>query len=160
MKKSERITALVDKLASANHQSSGFDPHYAGFFTAFNQQQYYEAHDVLEQLWLPCRDRHALFYQALIQCAGAFVHLQKQFAHPLHPKHGRRLRPASRLFLLSAKNLSAFAPRHLHLDVSSLTQSCLDFAERIIRSDYTLNPWDPAAPPQMHLESPVSPPHP
>jgi hypothetical protein len=46
------------------------------------------------------------------------------------------------------------------LDVSSLTQSCLDFAERIIRSDYTLNPWDPAAPPQMHLESPVSPPHP
>ncbi|MCA1659288.1 MAG: DUF255 domain-containing protein, partial [Verrucomicrobiaceae bacterium] len=26
--------------------------------------------------------------------AGAFVHLQKQFEHPTHPKHGRRLGPA------------------------------------------------------------------
>ena len=38
-----------------------------------------------------------LFFKGLIQVAGAFVHLQKQFLHPEHPKHRPRLRPAVRL---------------------------------------------------------------
>ena len=40
----------------------------------------------------------ARFYQALIQAAGAFVHLQKNFQHPSHSSHSRRLLPpAARL---------------------------------------------------------------
>ena len=57
----------------------GVDPRYAGYFALFNQQKFYEAHDILEDLWLP--DRHGVngsFYKGLIQLAGAFVHLQKQ----------------------------------------------------------------------------------
>ena len=72
-------------------QGGELDPHYAGFFECFNQQLFYEAHDVLEELWLPRRrEPDGLFYKGLIQLAGAFVHLQKD-----------RLSPAAALFRLA-----------------------------------------------------------
>ena len=106
---------------------------------------------MLENLWLKRRDEHYLFFKGLIQVAGAFVHLQKQFVHPTHPKHGRRLRPAVRLFELAAKNLAPFAPRHLQLDVAALLRLCARQAEKIVAGDYERNPWQPAHPPQLHL---------
>ena len=33
------------------------DPHFAGYFCCFNEQKFYEAHDVLEALWLQNRTR-------------------------------------------------------------------------------------------------------
>ena len=97
-------------------------PYYRAFFDCWNQQQYYEAHDVLEQLWLHTRSADSDFFKGLIQAAGAFVHLQKHFEHPLHAKHSRRLPPAVRLFRLAEKNLSSFAPWHHALDVAALCQ--------------------------------------
>ena len=147
MKKSDRISALVGQLPAGD----AFDPHYTGYFACFNAGRYYEAHDVLEHLWLECRDGNALFYKGLIQIAGAFVHLQKQQLHPHHPTHGRRLRPAVRLFRLGAENLAAFAPRHQHLDVAALRLRCERLAAEIISADYALNPWHPAHLPQLEL---------
>ena len=149
MKKSDRISALVGRLGPG--PATALDPHYTGYFTCFNAAQYYEAHDVLEHLWLQCRDGNALFYKGLIQIAGAFVHLQKQYHHPLHAKHGRRLRPAVRLFQLGAKNLAPFAPRHLGLDVAALRLRCAQLAEEIIATDYTRNPWQPEHAPRIEL---------
>ena len=91
---------------------------YRAFFRCWNEQQYYEAHDVLEQLWLRTDSDDAQFFKGLIQAAGALVHLKKQFEHPTHPKHGRRLAPAARLFRLAKENLGPFAPRRHRLDVS------------------------------------------
>ena len=147
MKKSDRISALVGNLGP----SPAADPHYAGYFTCFNSGQYYEAHDVLEHLWLRCRDENALFYKGLIQIAGAFVHLQKQAARPEHPKDGRRLHPAVRLFRLGLANLDGYRPRHLRLDVEALCALCAAFAEEIAASDFTRNPW-PAHTPRLTLE--------
>jgi predicted metal-dependent hydrolase len=149
MKKNERITALVQQLGA--DPALELDPRYQGYFTCFNAQQYYEAHDVLENLWLERRDAHHHFFKGLIQVAGAFVHLQKQFLHPTHPKHGRRMRPAVRLFQLSAKNLTPYAPRHLHLDVSALLRMCEQQAQAIVDGDYEQNPWHPERAPQLHL---------
>ncbi len=149
MKKSDRISALVGRLPA----DAALDPHYTGYFTCFNEGRYYEAHDVLEHLWLRCHDRNALFYKGLIQIAGAFVHLQKQHLHPLHPKHGRRLRPAVRLFRLGAANLEPFAPRHLHLDVAALRTRCAQLAEEIEAADYVRNPWNPTHPPSLRLSA-------
>ena len=149
MKKSDRISALVGALPAA--PASALDPHYTGYFTCFNAGQYYEAHDVLEHLWLRCHDANALFYKALIQIAGAFVHLQKHHLHPLHPKHATRLRPAARLFQLGVKNLAPFAPRHLQLDVAALSRSCTQLAAEITAADYARNPWQPEHPPQIKL---------
>ena len=149
MKKNDRISAFIQQLGA--DPALALDPRYQGYFTCFNDQQYYEAHDVLENLWLERRDEHYLFFKGLIQVAGAYVHLQKQFLHPTHPKHGRRLRPAVRLFHLAARNLAAFAPRHLQLDVAAILRLCERQAAEIIAGDYELNPWEPKQAPKLHL---------
>jgi predicted metal-dependent hydrolase len=90
-------------------------PCYVGFFRCWNEQRYYEAHDVLEHLWLRTTTDDARYFKGLIQAAGGFVHLQKQYLRPTHPKDGRRLYPAVRLFRLAENNLAPYAPRrHRH----------------------------------------------
>jgi hypothetical protein len=126
-------------------------PYYRGFFHCWNEQQYYEAHDVLEQLWLNTKPPDADFFKGLIQSAGAFVHLQKHFEHPSHAKHGRRLPPAVRLFQLAQRNLASFAPWHHALDVAALCQLLSRYADEIVASDYTINPWSPETAPKLEL---------
>ena len=150
MKKNARISAFVQQLGA--DPALALDTRYQGFFTCFNAQQYYEAHDVLEDLWLSARDDNYLFFKGLIQVAGAFVHLQKQFLHPDHPKHRPRLRPAVRLFELGIKNLSPYGPRHLFLDVSAVLRLCEDKVAKIVASEFERNPWQPSAAPQLRLE--------
>ena len=104
-KKSAKIAALIDSCRGQN-----LNAHYLGYFACFNQALFYEAHDVLEELWVA--DRHGAngaFYKGLIQLAGAFVHLQKN-----------RLRPAAALFKLARANLGKYPARHEQLDVSSV----------------------------------------
>jgi hypothetical protein len=149
MKKNDRISAFVQKLGV--DPALALDPRYQGYFTCFNAQQYYEAHDVLEDLWLQSRDENYLFFKGLIQIAGAFVHLQKQYLHPEHPKHRPRLRPAVRLFELGMKNLAPYGPVHLHLDVAALLRMITDMVSQIVTSDFGRNPWQPAHAPELHL---------
>ena len=59
------------------------NPHYAAFLECFNQGQYYQAHEVLESLWLKCRKSvQGDFFKGLIQVAGVFVHVQRGRAKP------------------------------------------------------------------------------
>jgi hypothetical protein len=157
MNKGERISRLVDGLAGAGidptQPNVADHPFYRAFFLCWNEQHYYEAHDVLEQLWLKTDSGDADFFKGLIQAAGAFVHLQKRFENPAHPKHSRRLPPAVRLFRLAEKNLSPFAPRHHHLDVAAFCQLLRAYADRIVASDYKANPWSPETAPKLHLHS-------
>jgi Domain of unknown function (DUF309) len=153
MKKADRITQFVEQLG-ASAPGSTLDPHYAGFFTCFNEQRYYEAHDVLEHLWLQNRDENHAYFKGLIQVAGAFVHLQKQFLRPEHPKDGRRLRPATRLFALALKNLAPYRPQHMALDVGALCALCTDTVAQIVASDFTRNPWHPEHAPRLTLSTP------
>src|SRR5690242_13379684 len=124
MNKGERISRFVSDLVgeSTGDGQDGVveNPYYRAYFKCWNEQRYYEAHDVLEQVWLTKDSEDVNFFKGLIQAAGAFVHLKLNFEQPAHPKHGRRLTPAVRLFLLAEKNLAAFAPRHHALDVAGL----------------------------------------
>ncbi len=149
MKKNARISDFVSTLAT---EGQGLlDPHYVGFFVCFNRGQYYEAHDVLEHLWLRTDDDHGAFFKGLIQVAGAFVHLQKQFLRPDHPKDGRRLHPAVRLFKLGMRSTAPFAPHHLQLNVLELNALCQHMINVIICGDFSKNPWHPDELPQMRL---------
>jgi predicted metal-dependent hydrolase len=107
---------------------------------------------VLEQLWLKAEAGDAIFFKGLIQAAGAFVHLQKNFEHPTHPKHSQRLRPAVRLFRLAENNLAAFQSHHYGLDVTALCQLLRAQVDRIVASDYQINPWSPATAPKLDLK--------
>ncbi len=150
MSKSDRILSFVEQLGLEH--SSQLNPHYLGFFRCFNEQRYYEAHDVLEHLWLQKRDSNWAFFKGLIQIAGAFVHLQKQFLRPEHPKDGRRLHPAVRLFELGMCNLEPYRPVHLQLDVDALSEMCAGLVTEIVASDFTVNPWRPGSSPRIDLK--------
>jgi predicted metal-dependent hydrolase len=115
--------------------------HYLGYFKCFNGQLYYEAHDVLEELWLPIRGTpQARFYQGLIQVAGGFVHLQKN-----------RIAPAGRLFALALANFESYPPHHAGIDLDHVRQLCRDHRQAILDSGETLNPWSSDRPPQLAL---------
>ncbi len=106
-KKSGHIAARIESF-----QGQALDAHYLGYFDCFNRQLFYEAHDVLEELWLP--DRHGLdgdFYKGLIQLAGAFVHIQKN-----------RRGPAAALFRLAQTNLGKYPARHHQLELSAVAE--------------------------------------
>ena len=155
MNKRERISQWLAEAAGedANPHQAEVErhPYYRAFFRCWNEQRYYEAHDVLEQLWLDAKSPDADYFKGLIQAAGAFVHLQKRFEHPSHAKHSRRLSPAVRLFRLANKNLSRFAPLHHGLNVAAFCQLLCGFADRIVASDYKTNPWSPETAPKLQL---------
>jgi uncharacterized protein len=155
MSKGERISQLLTELTGDAVDADQTDvrrhPFYLAFFHCWNERRYYDAHDVLEQLWLKKKSPDADFFKGLIQAAGAFVHLQKRFEYPAHAKHGRRLPPAVRLFRLAQKNLSGFGPRHYGLDVAALCQLLGTYADEIVASDYKTNPWSPQSAPKLKL---------
>jgi predicted metal-dependent hydrolase len=136
-KKHERITELA-----AQFSGDGVDPRYAGYFVLFNRQEFYEAHDVLEDLWLA--DKHGPngnFYKGLIQLAGAFVHLQKN-----------RLRPAAALFKLARTNLEKYPHRHEQLDLAAVLALIADWLQRLGQNEFTVNPFTAATVPQLELQ--------
>ncbi len=150
MKKAERIEEVVAGLTRCLAQSR-YPDCYRGYFLLFNNRQYYEAHDVLEHLWLREKNADSDFYQGLIQLAGAFVHLQKQYLRPEHPTDGRRLAPAARLFALARQRLSAYPDTHLGLDLATVRQLIADHFAALESSNFSRNPWSPENAPQLDL---------
>lgn len=155
MNKDQRISQLIEELTDASTAETGGDiaqhPCYVGFFRCWNEQRYYEAHDVLEHLWLRTKSEDATYFKGLIQAAGGFVHLQKQFARPSHPKDGRRMYPAVRLFRLAEKNLQPFAPLRHRFDIDTFLALLRGEADAILASDHRQNPWTPETAPQIGL---------
>jgi predicted metal-dependent hydrolase len=154
MNKGERISQFVRDLEGDGTDFSGEvanHPFYRAYFRCWNEQRYYEAHDVLEHLWLKTDTGDDNFFKGLIQAAGAFVHLQKKLEHPKKSKHSRRLRPAVRLFELAEKNLALFGPRHHALDVAALLELLRGTRKKVVASDFKTNPWSPQSAPKLEL---------
>ena len=135
--KSTRIAAMI-----ASFQGQEMDAHYLGFFDCFNRQMFYEAHDVLEDIWLA--DRHGAngdFYKGLIQLAGAFVHLQKS-----------RLRPSAALFKLARTNLEKYPGIHEQLNLVAVLAMISDWQQRLEQGQFLLNPLATHAAPEMRTQ--------
>jgi Uncharacterized conserved protein len=115
------------------------NPHYLGYFECFNRQLFFEAHDVLEELWLQDRtSSNYSFYKGLIQLAGAFVHLQKN-----------RLRPAAALFRLAETNLQKYPAIHERLDVSATLALITAWLQRLEAGAFQVNPLIAGAEPRL-----------
>ena len=135
-KKSSRIAALIDGC-----RGQDLDPHYLGYFECFNRGLYFEAHEVLEELWLPERHQaNGNFYRGLIQLAGAFVHLQKN-----------RLRPAASLFNLAETNLKKYPTVHERLEVANVLSLLGKWREKLEATDFAENPLTTSNAPQLSL---------
>jgi predicted metal-dependent hydrolase len=136
-KKSSKIEELIRSC-----HGKTLPAHYLGYFECFNRGLFYEAHDVLEELWLKERGRvRDGFYKGLIQFAGAFVHLQKN-----------RLRPAVALFRLSQSYLGRYGHRFESLDVARLLSLADEWVARIETGQYEVNPLKTHAAPTLKAE--------
>jgi len=123
-------------------QGREYSAHYLGFFDCFNRQLFYEAHDVLEDLWLPDKKGpNGDFYKGLIQLAGAFVHLQKN-----------RLRPASALFKLTRANLVKYPVAHEGLALEEIAQLIEAWLKALEAGGFVVNPLNTMATPQLNPE--------
>ena len=107
-----------------------WDPRYWGYFKTFNQGRFYEAHDVLEDLWLECRGK-ALnnFYKSLIQFAGIFVHIEK-----------KRHRPALALLDLCQGYLGSYGESCEGLDLSNIHEQIDIWRHRVLNAIPTGKP--------------------
>jgi predicted metal-dependent hydrolase len=135
--KGERIAAMAGQFREGK-----LDPHYTGFFELFNQQKFYEAHDVLEHIWL--KDKHGpngAFFKGLIQLAGAFVHLQKN-----------RPQPASSLFKLALANLEKYPAAHEHLNLHATSELIRKWLAGLEQANLGGNPLTAANAPQLKLD--------
>jgi predicted metal-dependent hydrolase len=140
-RKSAKIAALIEGC-----RGGPLDAHYVGYFECFNRGWFYEAHDVLEELWLADRrGPDGNFFKGLIQFAGAFVHLQK------HTAARPRLRPAAALFELARANLLGYPAVHWQLDVHGVLQRIDEWIGRLEAGQFEANPLTPETAPRLAL---------
>ena len=94
------------------------NPHLTDFVERFNHQAYFEAHEVLEELWLKTTDVRRDFYKGLIQTAAVFLKLQQG-----------KPDPAMRLAQRAASHLEKYPPLYERLSVAGI----LDWLRDVIR---------------------------
>lgn len=146
--KSSRISVLWEGV-----DPRGRDVRYAAYFHHFNQGDYYEAHDVLESLWLEGgrEAKSAAFFQGLIQLAGGFVHLRKHHEHPNHRVHGKRLNPAARLLRLAERNIRPYGSEWEGLEIGPVLALARETVRTLEAEEFSKNPWSPEQKPKIEL---------
>jgi len=148
------LSAVASYDGSMTHKSLGIskliepfrgrelDAHYLAYFECFNRGHFFEAHEVLEELWLAQKGgSNYAFHKGLIQLAGAFVHLQKG-----------RPRPATSLFKLAGTNLKSYPAIHEKLNVTGVLKLIGEWERRLEEAGFKTNPLDAARAPKLSLE--------
>ncbi len=88
--------------------SQDYEPEYVAGIEHFNAREFFEAHEVWEDIWARTSGRDQLFYKGLIHAAVA-----------LHHFGNRNLRGARKVWGSCRQYLTPYAPKHLGLDVDS-----------------------------------------
>ena len=86
-----------------------YDSRYLAGIELFNQGEFYDSHDVWEDLWTEYRGPDRQFYQGLIQSAVALYHLSRG-----------NLRGARRMYYSSRSYLAPYPPGHHGIDLARL----------------------------------------
>lgn len=84
-----------------------YHPLYLEFFAHYHQEEYWEAHEVLEELWQT--QRHNDFYHGLIQIAAI-----------MHQLRRGKVRGARKLASSAIRYLSPYAPKTDDVDVAEV----------------------------------------
>ncbi|MDZ4817986.1 MAG: DUF309 domain-containing protein [Planctomycetota bacterium] len=99
--------------------NDAYDPLYLQGIEHFNVCDFFEAHEVWEELWTEYRGPSRKYYQGLIQAAVG-----------LHHFGNGNIRGAKKLYVSTRAYLEPFAPHHLGLDLEKfLSQFEQCFAE-------------------------------
>jgi uncharacterized protein len=95
------------------------EPELLEFIELFNSQEFFEAHEVLEQLWLRTEGEDKNFYKGLIQCAVALAHLQR----------GNR-KGGNKVCFTGCAYLDDYDPDYLGFPAESLVQQMRNFFQQ------------------------------
>lgn len=87
----------------------------------FNEQEFFECHDVLEELWAETRGDETKFLQALIQVAVAMYHFGNG-----------NMGGARKLYHASRDKLQNYRPHYWHINVDQLLDDFEHCFEEII----------------------------
>lgn len=118
--------------------AADYDPRYLAGILFFNRRDFFEAHEVWEDLWSEAGGGDQRFFQGLIQAAVA-----------LHHFHYGNARGAVKLYRTSRAYLEPYGPHHYGLDVAGFwrqMERC--FAEILAAAepDRSLRPADDLIP--------------
>jgi predicted metal-dependent hydrolase len=85
---------------------SQHDSRYLAGIEHFNASEYFDAHEVWEELWMDCPAAERRFYQSLIQAAVALHHFRRG-----------NFPGAVRLFHSGKRYMQPYGPRHHGIEV-------------------------------------------
>ncbi len=88
--------------------ASAYEPEYLAGIEHFNRRDFFEAHEVWEDIWARTTGRDQLFYKGLIHAAVA-----------LHHFGNGNLRGARKVFGSCVQYLQPYSPRHRGLDLDA-----------------------------------------
>jgi len=131
---------MADDAEQANVQ---YDPNYLKGIEYFNECDFFEAHEVWEELWTEYRGDGRKFYQGLIQAAVA-----------LHHFGNGNLRGSKKVYITSRGYLDSYTPTYEGLDLEKFLdqyQQC--FAKVLVgdEPDSSIE-IDPELIPEIHLD--------
>jgi predicted metal-dependent hydrolase len=91
--------------------ATAYDPRYLAGIVLFNRGDYFEAHEVWEDLWMDTAGPDKRYYQALIQAAVGLCHFCNG-----------NVRGAVKLYHSSREYMERYAPHFQGLDVGAFWQ--------------------------------------
>jgi predicted metal-dependent hydrolase len=101
--------------SDSDNPDADYDPRYLSGIVLFNRGEYFDAHEVWEDVWHECPSADRRFYQSLIQAAVALYH------------GGNGNRPgATRLSESGKKYMAPYRPRYRGLDVDAFWRQVFD----------------------------------
>lgn len=120
-----------------------YEPLYLAGIECFNQQAYFESHEIWEDLWNETQDEAKQFYKGLIQASVALYHLSRN-----------NISGAQKLLARSRNHLAPYRPRYLGLDIDRFLGEVSHRVEQVAaQRGYTVPPRFPPAPsPTIRLQ--------
>ncbi|MGH9719445.1 MAG: DUF309 domain-containing protein [Bryobacteraceae bacterium] len=100
------------------------DPLYLRGLSLFDREEFYESHEVLEELWKLTSGPSRLFIQALIHFAVAFYHQQQT-----------NQTGAKRQLQKALRKLAGFLPLYQSIDTAALYREGLNALDRVSRGE-------------------------
>lgn len=111
------------------------------FIDLFNRKDFFEAHEVLEDLWIETEGEEKDFYKGLIQCAVAFVHLDRN-----------NDKGAMKLFGTACGYLNHYLPDYCEINTESLLEQFESFFAAHVHPGVAVD-LDSAETPQITVAS-------
>ncbi len=124
-------------------QTNGYDPRYLEGIALFNDVEFFEAHDVWEELWSEYQGPSRKYFQGLIQAAVC-----------LHHFGNGNIRGAKKLYYGCRNYLEPYCPEHMGLNLTKFLKDLQACCAEILASQEEFPKIDiiPDLIPEIHLQ--------